>query len=137
MKSAGEDKYFRLNDEKASPALGILKRFSHEYVVCHIQTVNTVPVQKWIFIGMQGKLALAQGANQADACTQVLAWLRCKVKLLRNSLVDSSASFAALGTDALTVYAIGLLGEYLSDDWMQRLAGSCHVSLGVRPSPAS
>ena len=76
-----------------------------------------------------------KGVLQADACLQVLAWLRCKVKVLRNSLVDSSSSFAALGTDALTVYVIGLLREYLSEDWMKRLAGSCHVSLGVRPSP--
>ncbi|CAK0787484.1 hypothetical protein CVIRNUC_010704 [Coccomyxa viridis] len=66
---------------------------------------------------------------------KVLAWLRCKVKVLRNSLVDSSNSFAALGTDALTVYVIGLLGEYLSEDWMKRLAGSCHVSLDQQEGP--
>ena len=66
----------------------------------------------------------------------MLAWLRCKVKVLRNSLVDSSNSFAALGTDALTVYVIGLLGEYLSEDWMKRLAGSCQVSLGVQSPKA-
>ena len=62
---------------------------------------------------------------------QVLAWLRCKVKVLRNALVDSSASFAGLGSDSLTVYAVGLLGEYLSEEWTSRLADSCHVSLGM------
>ena len=60
----------------------------------------------------------------------MLAWLRCKVKVLRNALVDSSISFAALGSDSLTIYVIGLLGENLSDDWTKRLAGSCGVSLG-------
>ena len=61
----------------------------------------------------------------------MLAWLRCKVKVLRNALVDSSASFAGLGSDSLTIYAIGLLGEYLSEEWTKRLADSCHVSLGL------
>ena len=64
---------------------------------------------------------------------QVLAWLRCKVKVLRNALVDSSASFAGLGSDSLTIYAVGLLGEYLSEEWTARLAESCHVSLGKPP----
>ena len=62
---------------------------------------------------------------------QVLAWLRCKVKVLRNALVDSSASFAGLGSDSLTVYAVGLLGEYLSEQWTSCLADSCNVSLGI------
>ncbi len=62
---------------------------------------------------------------------QVLAWLRCKVKVLRNALVDSSASFAGLGSDSLTIYTVGLLGEYLSEEWTSRLADSCHVSLGM------
>jgi hypothetical protein len=64
--------------------------------------------------------------------TQVLAWLRCKVKVVRNALVDSSLSFAGLGSDSLTIYVIGLLGENLSEAWTKRLADSCRVSLGVR-----
>ncbi|CAL5222476.1 g4847 [Coccomyxa viridis] len=66
---------------------------------------------------------------------KVLAWLRCKVKVLRNALVDSSASFAGLGSDSLTVYAVGLLGEYLSEEWTKRLADSCHVSLDQPEAP--
>ena len=69
--------------------------------------------------------------NYRNCFVQVLAWLRCKVKVLRNALVDSSASFAGLGSDSLTVYAVGLLGEYLSEEWTKRLADSCHVSLGA------
>ena len=61
----------------------------------------------------------------------MLAWLRCKVKVLRNALVDSSASFAGLGSNSLTIYVVGLLGEYLSEGWTKRLADSCHVSLGM------
>lgn len=69
---------------------------------------------------------------QAQACNlQVLAWLRCKVKVLRNALVDSSASFAGLASDSLTIYAVTLLGEYLPEEWTRRLADSCQVSLGV------
>ena len=69
--------------------------------------------------------------KQRRGVAQVLAWLRCKVKVLRNALVDSSAAFAGLGSDSLTIYAIGLLGEYLSEEWTRRLADSCHVSLGL------
>ena len=71
--------------------------------------------------------------KQSRGDVQVLAWLRCKVKVLRNALVDSSASFAGLGSDSLTIYAVGLLGEFLSEEWTRRLADSCHVSLGKPP----
>jgi len=60
---------------------------------------------------------------------QVLAWLRCKVRRLRGALLDSSTNFAAMDDSSLTVYVIGLLGEYLSESWVQRLCDSCGVSL--------
>jgi hypothetical protein len=60
---------------------------------------------------------------------QVLAWLRCKLKHLRGALIGSSANYASMDDASLTVYAIGILGEHLSDAWMERLAASCGVSL--------
>ena len=77
---------------------------------------------------------------QAEAYdVQVLAWLRCKVKALRNALVDSSASFAGLSSDSLTIYAVTLLGEYLLEEWTRRLAGqlSCLPRCATLPFPLS
>lgn len=59
---------------------------------------------------------------------QVLAWLCCKVKRLRGALLRSSASFGALDDAALTSYAVGALGEYLSDAWLARLSDSCGLA---------
>ncbi|CAL8467533.1 g7071 [Coccomyxa elongata] len=60
---------------------------------------------------------------------KVLAWLRCKLRRLRGALLASSANFAAMDDTSLTIYAVGLLGEYLSEAWLQRLCDSCGVSL--------
>ncbi|EIE24959.1 hypothetical protein COCSUDRAFT_83651 [Coccomyxa subellipsoidea C-169] len=62
---------------------------------------------------------------------KVLAWLRCKLRRLRGALLDSSANFAAMDDTLLTSYAVGLLGEYLSEAWLQRLCNACGISLAA------
>lgn len=63
----------------------------------------------------------------------MLAWLRCKLRRLRGALLDSSANFAAMDDASLTAYAIGLLGEYLSEAWLQQLSDACGISLAGDP----
>jgi len=45
---------------------------------------------------------------------QVVAWLRCKTRRVVGSLVASGGVFAGMDTLGLDMYAVGLLGEYLS-----------------------
>lgn len=49
------------------------------------------------------------------------------MKRLRGVLLRSSAAFAALDDASLTAYAVGALGEYLSETWLARLSASCRV----------
>ena len=58
----------------------------------------------------------------------MLAWLRCKLGVLRRSLAQHSASHAALDEAALTAYAARLLGEYLPERWFCQLCGACGVA---------
>ena len=60
----------------------------------------------------------------------MLAWLRCKLRRLRGALLAKQCKhFAAMDDASLTAYAVGLLGEYLSEAWLQRLCDSCGISL--------
>ena len=58
----------------------------------------------------------------------MLAWLRCKLKRLRGSLLRAGAAYAALDDASLTHYAVGVLGEYLSEAWFTRLCAACGVA---------
>lgn len=61
--------------------------------------------------------------NEAKA----LAWLRLKVEKTKAALIASSPQFGSLEDTALTVYAAGILGEYMTKDWSAKLATALNL----------
>jgi ribonuclease H2 subunit B len=53
---------------------------------------------------------------------RLLAWLSVKVEQTKAALVDQAAGFAGMDAMGLTVYAAGILGEYLSPEWSTKLS---------------
>lgn len=58
----------------------------------------------------------------------MLAWLRLKVEQAKGALQGaSSAAFSGMDDVGLTAYSAGLLGEYLSPSWQQRMAAALQL----------
>lgn len=55
---------------------------------------------------------------------KVLAWLKIKVNQAKTALTATAAGFAQMEDSGLTVYAAGLVGEYLSSEWSAKLEGA-------------
>jgi ribonuclease H2 subunit B len=53
---------------------------------------------------------------------RVLAWLELKVEQTKTALVEQAAGFAGMDTVGLTAYSAGILGEYLSQEWSNKLS---------------
>ncbi|KAK9817138.1 hypothetical protein WJX72_010129 [[Myrmecia] bisecta] len=53
---------------------------------------------------------------------RVLGWLCCKVRQTVAALRESGSSYDSMDEPSLQAYAVGLLGEYLSDSWQKRLS---------------
>ena len=58
-------------------------------------------------------------------CEQrVLAWLRLKVAQTKAGLSETASGFAEMDDRGLTVYAVGVLGEYITPEWAVKLSSS-------------
>ncbi|KAL4537198.1 hypothetical protein Ndes2437B_g08347 [Nannochloris sp. 'desiccata'] len=53
---------------------------------------------------------------------RVLAWLGLKADQTKAALVEQAAGFAGMDHMGLTAYAVGILGEYLSPEWSNKLS---------------
>ena len=58
---------------------------------------------------------------------QAVAWLKLKARRGAQALAASSLAFADMGPPALFAYSVGLVGEYLSPAWLERLQAACDL----------
>jgi len=69
---------------------------------------------------------------------RTIAWLKCKVKQMAAFIRETQPSFAAMDDDGLSSYAAGLIGEYMSLAWSEKLLKSLNIQLPSaveRPPP--
>eukprot|EP00890_Picochlorum_soloecismus_P000950 jgi/Picsp_1/1856/NSC_05323-R1_ribonuclease h2 subunit b len=59
---------------------------------------------------------------------KLLEWLSRRVGIIKNHLESNDETFRALDSQALSAYAIGILSEYLSDEWTDAL----YAKVGVQ-----
>lgn len=65
---------------------------------------------------------------------KLLEWLSRRVDIIKNHLETNDETFKALDSQALSAYAIGILSEYLNDEWTDAL----YAKVGIeKPSVQS
>lgn len=65
---------------------------------------------------------------------KVLAWLGRKVEVLEKELQRSDPAFEPLTKEAVLQYAVGMVGEYISETWRMRLVNTLGIPATHEPS---